>query len=112
MKLRAARLCLDCEEMHDQPRCPACTSETFVYMTRWVPEPDPRAPRPQAATSPDAEVYKELVGTKGAPPANRKKRGRRLLKSGVISLAAVGVVGWFLGGRRSSSSSPSGPPLD
>lgn len=96
MKLRSARLCLDCDEVHDHPRCPVCTSEVFAYLTRWVPERD-RQLRPRPATSPEAEVYKALVSDDVRP---RSRRGRRLLKHGVMSLAAVGVVGWLVGGRR------------
>jgi hypothetical protein len=96
MKLRTARLCLDCDEVHDHPRCPVCTSETLTYLTRWVPERD-RSLRTRPTTSPEAEVYKELVGEDERP---RSRRGRRLLKRSVLSLAAVGVVGWLVGGRR------------
>lgn len=107
MKLRTARLCLDCDEVHDHYRCPACTSETFVYLTRWVPEPDrpQRAPRP--TTSPEAEVYRELVGDEGNGTSPR--RGRRLLKHGVVSVAAVGVLGWLLGGRPPKRQEPTPP---
>lgn len=97
MKLRTARLCLDCDEVHDHPRCLVCTSETFTYLTRWVPERD-RPLRTLPTTSPEAEVYKELVGHDDDRP--RSRRGRRLLKHGVMSLAAIGVVGWLVGGRR------------
>ena len=37
MKLDVARLCLDCEEVHDSQKCPVCASETFAYLRRWVP---------------------------------------------------------------------------
>ena len=37
MQLRTARLCLDCEEVHEAQECPVCLSEAFVYMTRWMP---------------------------------------------------------------------------
>ena len=30
MQLRTARLCLDCEEVHDEAQCPVCASETFT----------------------------------------------------------------------------------
>lgn len=45
MQLTTARLCLNCEEVHDAKSCPACASETFVYLTRWVPHSQ-REPRP------------------------------------------------------------------
>ena len=37
MQLHAARLCSNCEEIHDAQRCPRCGSGTFAYLTRWVP---------------------------------------------------------------------------
>ena len=47
MQLRKARLCLDCEELHDQWQCPVCASETFAFITRWMPAPERRKkPRP------------------------------------------------------------------
>lgn len=53
MQLKAARLCLDCEEVHEAPSCPVCASETFVYLTRWVPAVKPRtAPRPPRIVRP------------------------------------------------------------
>src|SRR5688572_11108241 len=42
MQLRVARLCLDCEELHDSQRCPVCASEIFAYVSRWVPTPERR----------------------------------------------------------------------
>ena len=30
-------MCLDCEEVHEQQRCPVCASEAFAFVTRWVP---------------------------------------------------------------------------
>ena len=37
MQLRNARVCLDCEELHEQQVCPVCASEAFAFVTRWVP---------------------------------------------------------------------------
>jgi hypothetical protein len=37
VQLRSARLCLNCEEVHDAQTCPVCASENFAYLTRWVP---------------------------------------------------------------------------
>ena len=37
MQLRIARLCLNCEEIHDSQQCPLCASETFSYLKKWVP---------------------------------------------------------------------------
>lgn len=94
MKLRTARLCLDCDEVHDAYRCPACTSESFAYISRWVPEPE-RHRRSGPTTSPEAEVYKALVKDDEIIPS-----GRRALKSGLLGIAAVGLLSWMWRGRR------------
>jgi hypothetical protein len=49
MKLNVARLCVDCEEVHDAQRCPVCASESFAYLIRWVPA-ESRAPVPPTAS--------------------------------------------------------------
>jgi hypothetical protein len=41
VQLTTARLCLNCDEIHDAQACPVCVSETFVYLTRWVPRSQP-----------------------------------------------------------------------
>ena len=54
MQLTTARLCMNCDEVHDAQACPVCVSETFVYMTRWVPRSQPvtrRAVPPRAAAT-------------------------------------------------------------
>ena len=55
MQLRGARLCLDCEELHTEDRCPACASDAFAFLTRWIPVADrrttPRPPRRQEPSS-------------------------------------------------------------
>ena len=97
MQLQLARLCLDCEEVHDAQQCPVCASETFAPMTRWVPTADRRG-RPRPIVPPEAEVYRAFAGGK-TPPS----RGQRLLKQGALGLTAVGLIGWFL---RSSKPGP------
>jgi hypothetical protein len=37
MHLESARLCLDCDEIHQEDLCPACASSAFVYLARWIP---------------------------------------------------------------------------
>ena len=61
MQLRKARLCLDCEELHDQWQCPVCASETFAFITRWMPAPERRKkPRhPGSAWLPSREDVRE-----------------------------------------------------
>jgi hypothetical protein len=97
MQLRSARLCLDCEEVHDADVCPSCASETFTYMTRWIPAPE-RRQRPRPATSPEAEVLRTLVTKPVASHAQGS--GRRFLKRGVVGLTALGLAGWLF--RRKS----------
>ena len=77
MQLKTARLCLNCDEVHDAQACPVCVSETFVYLTRWVPRSQPvtrRAVPPRvAATVP----HRAMAG------------------SGALSLVASGLYGCF-----------------
>ena len=70
-------------------RCPSCASETFTYITRWIPAPE-RRQRARPTTSTEAEVYRSLVA-KDTPST-----GRRVLKGGVVGLTALGLAGWFL----------------
>lgn len=41
MKLRDARLCVDCDEVYEATRlysvCPACASKAFTLVSRFVP---------------------------------------------------------------------------
>jgi hypothetical protein len=83
MQLRVARLCLDCEDVHDSQQCPVCASETFVYLTRWVPAPERRnQPRP-------------AVDQRSPAPPSKKK----LVGYGVLGVGVVGLAEWFLRGR-------------
>jgi hypothetical protein len=43
MQLRVARLCLNCEEVHDAQHCPLCASETYAFLKKWVPVDERRA---------------------------------------------------------------------
>src|SRR5687767_8449825 len=52
MQLRMARVCLDCEEVHDAQQCPVCASETFAFLTKWVPVPERRAKLRPATEAP------------------------------------------------------------
>lgn len=96
MQLKIARVCLDCDEVHDAQRCPVCASEAFAYLTRWVPAPERRT-RPRATTSPEADVYRELT----QPDSSPHKRGHLLKRSalGVIVIAAAGWI-WRLNESR------------
>ena len=93
MQLRTARLCLDCEEVHDAQQCPLCASETFVFITRWVPAPERRQkPRTgEPPPSPEAlETYREMLGDQ-----REDGPGWRFVKRGAVGLALFGVAGWM-----------------
>ena len=63
MQLRTAKVCLDCEEVHDAAQCPICASETFAYLSRWVPTQERRSKRrPQSQPKKGATTQKVLVG--------------------------------------------------
>jgi hypothetical protein len=53
MKLNVARLCLNCEEVHAAKSCPRCASDTFTYLTRWVPRIETPAPEPPSIAKPN-----------------------------------------------------------
>jgi hypothetical protein len=76
MQLRVARLCLDCEEIHDDQRCPVCASETFAFISRWVPVPERRSQQ-------RAEV-----------PARRLPSKKSMVGYGVLGLSLAGLARW------------------
>ena len=78
MQLRTARLCLDCEEVHEGQQCPVCASESFVYLTRWVPVEERRARRPRPASL-----------------APEPSRTARWAKRGAIGIAAIAASRWL-----------------
>jgi hypothetical protein len=88
MQLRVARLCLDCNEVHDEQHCPACASEAFGYLSRWVPIPERRM-RARPDTSPEAEIYRRLTTGENAHSGQR-----RWWKRGAVGLTALGLAGW------------------
>ena len=82
MQLRHARLCIDCEEIHEAQRCPVCASETFAYIGKWVATPDGRAqPRPIVRPS-------------------RVPSPTKVIGYGAAGLAAMGIVRWLAVGRK------------
>jgi hypothetical protein len=94
MQLRAARLCLDCQEVHDRQRCPVCASDTFAPISRWIPAPERRG-QARPVTSPEADVYRALLSDAPAPSTTR-----RLLKQGALGLTAIGLIGWLVRNTR------------
>ena len=90
MQLRTARVCLDCEEVHDAQQCPTCASESFAYLTRWVPVPERRLrPRPaEAANRETVDTYREML-------APQRQTGWSMIRRGALGLAIFGVAGWM-----------------
>jgi hypothetical protein len=98
MQLRTARLCLDCEEIHTEYRCPVCASEAFSYITRWVPAPERRS-RPRTPSSADVQIYQRLTSRGDDEPA----RGGKFLKRAALGLTAAGLLGLFWGSHQARS---------
>lgn len=66
-------------------QCPLCASETFVYLTRWVPAPERRL-QPRSA--------------EGAPaPARLPSRGK-VVGFGIAGLGILGLAQWLTKGRQ------------
>jgi hypothetical protein len=93
MQLHVARLCLDCEEIHEQRTCPVCGSESFAYISRWIPAPEPRTRSQPPETRETTDAYRQLLDTAGTPDGSTPGT-RRWLTRGVLGLAAVGIAGW------------------
>ncbi len=107
MRLMNARLCLDCEEVHEEQHCPTCSSESFAFLTRWVTPTDIAAePPPSASASPrttrppdpvgrreqverreQVDAYRQILNPVQPPP----KHGR-LVARGALGLALLGVA--------------------
>ena len=78
MQLRNARLCLDCEEMHEEQQCPICASESFVYLTRWVPAEERRR------------------GTRARKPETQHQpRNKTWIAGGLAGMALIAAGRWF-----------------
>ena len=104
MKLHVARLCLDCDEIHDEQRCPLCGSASFGYISRWIPVGERRTrPRP-VINSPTVDTYREML------TADQSQSDKsRWLRRGAIGVTAVSLAGWIwrrklAGNRRETNS--------
>jgi hypothetical protein len=103
MKLVNARLCLDCEEVHEEQHCPVCGSESFAFMTRWVAASDAAAteaaqPPAPATRPPDAVDRRTQLHKREQVDAYRQilnptpaRRGR-MVAGGALGLALIGVA--------------------
>jgi|SRR6266699_2116346 len=113
MQLHVARLCLDCQEIHDQQTCPGCSSESFAYISRWLPAPERRTqPRPISSHE-TADTYRQLL------EGDRQASGaKRWITRGALGLAAVSFAGWVwsrrgaTGGERIAAPGASPAPSD
>lgn len=101
MKLGVARLCLDCDEVHDLERCPTCASEVFAYLTRWVPRANGRLSQPTRPEPerPEVETYRQITGQQA-----KSKSG--LFVGSALGLGVLGVAGWRIW-RRSANAAQS-----
>ncbi len=54
MQLRVARLCLDCEELHVDNRCPRCASARYAFLSNWLPSEERRRWRRARTETPQA----------------------------------------------------------
>jgi hypothetical protein len=98
MHLGVARLCRDCHQVHEYERCPACTSEAFAFITRWIrlENAGPRVSIHRDSTSGAAakvNTYRQILQS---PPsgarAGRWLRNGSLLVAAGISFVAVGTT--------------------
>jgi hypothetical protein len=101
MQLHAARLCLDCQEIYAGTHCPACSSQTFAPLSRWIPAEERRA----RVRSPDAEdaaeTYRRLLN------ANVDvKTGSRWPRRIAFAVAAASVGGWLWNRPRRGPETP------
>jgi hypothetical protein len=93
MQLNDARLCLDCQEVHDLDHCPSCGSESFAFLTRWVKVEaavPTRRPLPAPVERTERlEAYRKLLGTEDEP---KPPRAGRVLARGAMGLAILGAA--------------------
>ena len=87
MQLRTARLCLDCEEVHESQECPICLSEAGVYLTRWIP-PEERRTRRFPSAIKVTPVARDPAGWLTRDPA-------RWVRRGVFGLAVLAASRWL-----------------
>jgi hypothetical protein len=84
MQLRNARLCLNCEEIHTSGHCPVCASESFAYVSRWIPPEERRREKGSVKAA--------------APPPSQGGRPGRWVKRGAAGVAVIAAsrILWHL----------------
>lgn len=89
MQLSVARLCLDCQEIHEEDRCPVCTSDAFAFMTRWVTLDETPSQVPshenRAGRSSKIDSYRRILN----PQPQRSVTARWLRKGGIVVAAGL-----------------------
>jgi len=89
MQLHTARLCFNCEDVHDQPICPACGSDSFAYISRWIPASERPARVLERPSQDTAETYRQLLDT-----TRQTSGAKRWMTGGMVGLAAITMAGW------------------
>ena len=108
MHLSVARLCLDCQEIHSDDRCPVCTSEAFGFITRWVKVDAQSRSVPKdeaAANAARVDSYRQILN-----PGTRQSTTARWLRKGglVVAAGVLARLGWQIAAQRGRT--PGGPP--
>jgi hypothetical protein len=89
MQLHAARLCLDCQEIHTSAACPVCTSESFALLSRWIPAQERRVLPRSSQGSDGVETYRRLLASNETSKPKARWRPRLAI------FVAVGLGGWL-----------------
>jgi hypothetical protein len=93
MHLGVARLCLDCHEIHEYDRCPACTSEAFAYITRWIKLDNvpsrPPIEHENSSAGEKIDTYRQIL-----QPTASGSRITKWLRNGSLLLAAGYLARW------------------
>ena len=110
MHLSVARLCLDCQEIHDGDRCPVCTSEAFGFVTRWVKVEAPARRQPprdeSAAGAARVDTYRQILN----PPSEKSRTARWLQRGGLLMAAGyLARLGWQVASQHRQVPKPTTP---
>lgn len=79
LPLSEARICLECDTIHDLQSCPECGSATFYFLSNWI---RPRRPPVQEEQAPPPETPLQQM-------LKPKKKGHILRNT---ALAGAGLI--------------------
>ena len=90
--LEKARLCLECDTIHDLPSCPQCGCDTYYYVGHWIrpqpaPQPEPAPEPPPADRGIEPPKFETLH-----PPRGKRRILRKIVFAGAGLLAAYGLL--------------------